>query len=118
MNVLGKNGIEIALKKGWLKVSGEYVVGDAIYLRHNHDVELKAKKPVVIMLPQDVSLGERFAAFVEYHPELRTKGTLNGPTVLFGNEQAPIAFRFMADEDMKLSDLNYLAALVVCKVTV
>lgn len=118
MNVLDKTGIELAFKKGWFKVEGTYFIGNTLYLGLEHeDLPAKAKKPLIVTLPQQINLGDRFVALVDYHPDLRTKGTLNGPTVLSGNEQYPIAFRFMADEDMNLAELPYIVSLVLCKIS-
>ena len=116
MITLDNTGLKLALKNKWLKVSGEFEVIDAIYIPLLESTPAKAKKPIIVKLPVGINLSDRFTAFVEYHPELRTKGTLNGPTTMHGNIQDPIAFRFMADEDMDLGELPWIAKLIVAKI--
>lgn len=118
MQLLSRVGIELALKKGWLYVSHpeHTVIGDAIYLSLDHELEVKAKKPVIVTLPHVITLGDRYTAYIEYHPALRTGGTLNGPGFLAGNKQEPIMFRFMPDDTLSVSSLPYVAALYISKI--
>jgi len=116
MNTLDHTGLKLALKNKWLKVNGEYEVLDAIYIPLLESTPAKAKKPLIVKLDVSVNLSDRFTAFVEYHPSLRTKGTLNGPTILHGSHQELIEFRFMADEDMDLGELPWIAKLIIAKV--
>jgi hypothetical protein len=116
MNTLDSTGLKLALKNKWLKINGTYEVQDAIYILLLESIPAKAKKPIIVKLDVDVNLSDRFTAFVEYHPQLRTKGTLNGPTTLHGSHQELIEFRFMADEDMDLGELPWIAKLIVAKI--
>lgn len=116
MDLLTKSGIGIAMKKGWLKVEGPHEVEDAIYMPPVLDFSGKAKKPVVYTMDQDVRLGNRYLALVEYHPDLRTKGTLNGPTVLTGDYQDKISFRFMGDEDFDFTGHAWVVKLIIANI--
>jgi hypothetical protein len=116
MEVLNKAGIGIAMKKGWLRVDGGCVVEDAIYLPPILDFSVKAKKPVIYTMEQDIKLGGRYLALVEYHPDLRTKGTLNGPSVLIGDELDKIAFRFMGDEDIDFTAYPWIIKLIIANI--
>lgn len=116
MNTLNNTGLKLALKNKWLKVTGEYEILDALYVPVTEPTPAKAKKPIVVTLGVGLNLSDRYTVFVEYHPSLRTEGTLNGPTVLTGGLQDPITFRFMADQDMDLVELAYVAKLIVAKI--
>lgn len=116
MNTLDSTGLKLALKNKWLKITGEFEVQDAIYIPLLESTPAKAKKPIIVKLGVGINLADRFTAFVEYHPQLRTRGTLNGPTVMHGSWQELIEFRFMADEDMDLGELPWIAKLIVAKV--
>ena len=116
MQLLDQRGILIGMKKGWLAVEWPHEVGDdAIYMPSAIQMSGKAKKPMVCELPLGLKLGHRFAAFVEYHPDLRTKGTLNGPTMLTEDTQG-LAFRFMGDEDFDFTDYPWVVKLIIAKI--
>ena len=120
MQLLDQRGIRIGMKKGWLAVEGAHEVGDdAIYLPPVLEFSGKAKKPLVYTLDQGLKLGSRFTAFVEYHPDLRTKGTLNGPTMYtsdFGVGNEKLSFRFMGDEDFDFTDYPWIVKLIIAKI--
>ena len=105
------------MKKGWLAIEGAHeVLEDAIYLPPVLEFAGKAKKPMIYTMDHELKLGHRFVAFVEYHPDLRTKGTLNGPTILTGDIQGPLAFRFMGDEDFDFTGHPWIVKLIIAKV--
>lgn len=95
------------------RLEGEYEIAhDGVLLKETEGACLiMAGETMHVVLDCDITLLKDSYAFVQYNPELYAKGTLTGPQILTDTENR-VGIRIEADEDIDLSELDYVAKIL------
>lgn len=118
MNLLDDTGLGIALKKGYLRVSGEYLVANGwLYLLTTEPLSFKGKTTVQYQVPHGITLSRKYMAMVDYNDELYLNGMIGGPSVLTGGVLPAITLRVRMEKDVDLEPGNYVARLAIAKIS-
>lgn len=118
MQLLDSTGIGLMLKKGYLKIDGEFEISNGyIYLQLAEDETFKAKTTSIYQLPHNINLSGRLAAFVDVNDELYLNGTVGSPTILMGNWLPAINLRIRMEKDIALERGDYIIRLAIAKLS-
>lgn len=118
MNLLDNSGLGIALKKGYLKISDEYlVVNGWIYLTNPEPISFKGKTTVQYQVPHSIVLSNRYMALVDYNDELYLNGVVSGPSFLMGGVLPAIDIRVRMEKDVEIEADGYVIRLAIAKLS-
>jgi hypothetical protein len=118
MNLLDDTGLGIALKKGYLKVSGEYLVANGwLYLLTTEPLSFKGKTTVQYQVPHGITLSSRYMAMVDYNDDLYLNGMVGGPSILTGSVLPAITLRVRMEKDVDIEPGSYAVRLAIAKLS-
>lgn len=110
--LMQKGDVGRILKKK-VQITGEFIRTDEGVLI-SHDEIMMAGETKIVSFPHNIKFLHGNIAHVAVNPLLYTLGNVTGPAVLYkGSEK--LFFRYEPDDDIDLSELDYVVKLVFTK---